>query len=82
MLQNIESQASYQYQTITVPDNEGANVLYANGALIYRSEYPESCAIYEDRVDYKRMSAKIWELSKAQANLTSLSILIKKSKAF
>lgn len=76
----VESQASYQYKTITVPDNTGAVVLYVNGTLVHRSEYPESTAVYEQRVDYNRATAKIWELAKPQANLTCLSILIKKPR--
>ncbi|KAI1300170.1 putative dimethylarginine dimethylaminohydrolase [Halotydeus destructor] len=80
VLRGIEAQASYQYNTITVADNTGAVVLYVNGTLVHRSEYPETSRVYESRIDYPRMATKIWELSKPQANLTCLSILIKKSR--
>jgi len=54
--------------------------LYINGTLIYRSEYPQCTSAFENKIDYNKLGLKIWELSKAQSNLTCLSILIKKTR--
>lgn len=37
----------FGYQTLTVPEEDGANVLYINGTLVHRSEeeVPESCKV-------------------------------------
>jgi hypothetical protein len=46
-LQRIEREATFSYQTLTVPEDIAANVLYVNGTLIHRSldEIPESCKV-------------------------------------
>jgi dimethylargininase len=46
-MQRIEREATFSYQTLTVPDGIAANVLYVNGTLIHRSvdEIPESCKV-------------------------------------
>lgn len=80
ILKQIEREATYKYYTLTVPDDAAANVLYVNGSLVHRSEYPVSNQVFQSRVDYSRVSLKLWELSKPQAYLTSLCVLIKKSK--
>jgi dimethylargininase len=80
MLKRIEREATYRYSTLTVPDDTGANVLYANGSLVHRSEFPDSSGIFQGRVDYPRVPLKVWELTKPQANLTSLCLFIRKSK--
>lgn len=33
----MEREAEFTYQTITVPEQEAANVIYSNGTLIHRS---------------------------------------------
>ena len=82
ILKKIEREATFKYFTMTVPDAEAANVIYANGSLIHRSEFPSSVAIYEERLDYPRIPIKLWELAKPQASLSCLSILIRKSRSF
>lgn len=46
-VQRIEREATFSYQTLTVPEDVAANVLYVNGTLIHRSvdEIPESCKV-------------------------------------
>jgi dimethylargininase len=46
-VQRIEREATFSYQTLTVPEDIAANVLYVNGTLIHRSvdEIPESCKV-------------------------------------
>lgn len=38
VLKRMEREATYSYQTITLPEDEAANVLYLNGTLVHRSE--------------------------------------------
>ncbi|XP_013779453.1 N(G),N(G)-dimethylarginine dimethylaminohydrolase 1-like [Limulus polyphemus] len=80
VLKRIEQEASFRYQTITVPDDNAANCVYINGTLIYSAEYPESIKVFEERVDYNKVSANVSELRKAHGALTCCSILIKKTK--
>lgn len=46
-VQRIEREATFSYQTLTVPEDIAANVLYVNGTLIHRSvdEIPDSCKV-------------------------------------
>lgn len=46
-LQRIEREATYSYQTLTVPEDKAANVIYLNGTLIHCSEeeIPESTKV-------------------------------------
>jgi hypothetical protein len=45
--QRIEREATFAYQTLTVPEDTAANVLHINGTLVHRSpaECPESCKV-------------------------------------
>ena len=40
----MEREATFSYQTLTLPEDEAANVLYLNGTLVHRSidEIPQS----------------------------------------
>ena len=80
ILKKMEREATYRYSTITVPEDVGANVLYVNGTLIHRSEFPSSSQVFEGKIDYPKIPIKLWELSKPQASLSCLSLLIHKSK--
>ncbi|KAF7493567.1 Putative dimethylarginine dimethylaminohydrolase [Sarcoptes scabiei] len=80
ILRRIASEASFPYTTITVHDNESANVIYINGTLIHRSEFPQSVREFESKVDYKRAEISLFELCKNQSTLSSLCILVKKSR--
>lgn len=44
VLKRMEREATFSYQTITLPEDEAANVLFLNGTLVHRSieEIPES----------------------------------------
>ena len=44
IIKRMEREASFKYQTITLPEEHAANMLYINGTLIHRSpqEIPES----------------------------------------
>lgn len=70
--------AKYKYDILEVPVNTCAVTLYINGTLVHRSEYLNCTEIFEKKINYNRVGLKIWELSKTQANLTCLSILVDK----
>lgn len=38
IFQRVKREATYSYQTLTVPEDSAANVLYVNGTLFHRSE--------------------------------------------
>lgn len=44
VLKRMEREATFNYQTLTVPEDQAANVLYLNGTLIHRciEEIPQS----------------------------------------
>lgn len=44
VLKRMEREATFSYQTLTLPEDEAANVLYINGTLVHRSleEIPQS----------------------------------------
>lgn len=37
VLKRMEREATFSYQTLTLPEDEAANVLYLNGTLVHRS---------------------------------------------
>lgn len=50
ILRRIEREASFSYQTITLTEEQAANVLYINGTLVHRSlaEIPVSYQVFND----------------------------------
>ncbi|KPM06416.1 hypothetical protein QR98_0048910 [Sarcoptes scabiei] len=47
---------------------------------VHRSEFPQSVREFESKVDYKRAEISLFELCKNQSTLSSLCILVKKSR--
>ncbi|XP_046395745.1 N(G),N(G)-dimethylarginine dimethylaminohydrolase 1 isoform X1 [Ischnura elegans] len=82
VLKRIEREATFTYQTITVPEDEAANVLYINNCLIHRSkeEISESFKVFEDVVKFQRRSLSMSELSKAGSGLSSCCLLFRRTK--
>ncbi|XP_013785496.1 N(G),N(G)-dimethylarginine dimethylaminohydrolase 1-like [Limulus polyphemus] len=80
VLKRIEQEASFRYQTVTVPDPGAANCIYANGTLIHAAEFPESIKVFEEKVDFNKIALNVSELQKANGALTCSCILIKKTK--
>lgn len=37
VMKRMEREATFSYQTLTLPEDEAANVLYLNGTLVHRS---------------------------------------------
>lgn len=81
-MKRIEREATYTYQTLTVSEEDAANVLYINGTLIHRtmSEVPVSCQILAEKIDIPRQMLNITELSKLGTGLTSCCLLLRRSK--
>lgn len=82
VLKRIEREATFSYQTLTVPEDIAANVLYVNGTLIHRSvdEIPESCKVFAERVDFARRTLNMSELAKAGSGLTSCCLLFRHTR--
>ncbi|KAG0427131.1 hypothetical protein HPB47_025805 [Ixodes persulcatus] len=78
----IEREATFQYQTVTVPDENATGCLYINGRLLHRQEFPESNQEFAEKIDFDRISLTASELSKASNGLPSLALLIRKSRYF
>lgn len=59
--QLIENLATFRYKTLTVPDLRAANVLFANGTLLYQDGFPESAKVC--KIAYQREGEKENETS-------------------
>ncbi|XP_042857651.1 N(G),N(G)-dimethylarginine dimethylaminohydrolase 1-like [Penaeus japonicus] len=82
-LKRIEREATFRYQTLTVPDLAAANVVFANGFLLHGSgdEYPGSSKIFEEKLSHWTLKPMAFtEMVKSGGNLSSCSILIRKSR--
>ncbi|CAH1968861.1 unnamed protein product [Acanthoscelides obtectus] len=82
VLKRMEREATYSYQTLTLPEDDAANVLYLNGTLVHRSieEIPLSFKIFGEKIDYPRRSVNISQLAKLSCGLTSSCILVRRSR--
>uniref|UniRef100_A0ABD2XKI4 Dimethylargininase n=1 Tax=Trichogramma kaykai TaxID=54128 RepID=A0ABD2XKI4_9HYME len=82
VLKRIEREATYSYQTLTVPEDTAANVLYVNGVLIHRSpeEIPQSSKLFAEKIDFPSKPVCIQELAKVSSGLTSCCLLVRKPR--
>jgi dimethylargininase len=82
-LQRIEREASFSYQTLTVPEDCAANVLSVNGTLIHRSaqEAPETCKMLASKSELQRREVAVSELAKVGSGLSSLCLLVRRTRA-
>nr|CAD7453197.1 unnamed protein product [Timema tahoe]CAD7593557.1 unnamed protein product [Timema genevievae] len=82
VLKRIKREATFSYQTLTVPEDIAANVLYVNGTLIHRSpeEIPESCKVFAERIDFPKRTLNMSELAKAGSGLTSCCLLFRRMR--
>lgn len=83
ILKRIEREATFRYQTVTVPDLNAGNVVFANGFLIHRSaeEYPASAKVIEDKLSLWTLKPITFtEFEKAKGSLSCCSILIRKTR--
>ena len=82
ILKRIEREATFTYQTLTLTEENAANVLSINGTLVHRSidEIPISYQILSEKVDMPRQVLNMTELGKYSSGLTSCCILVKRSR--
>lgn len=82
ILKRIEREATFTYQTLTLSEENAANVLTINGTLVHRSidEIPISYQILSEKVDMPRQVLNMTELGKYSSGLTSCCILVKRSR--
>lgn len=83
ILKRMEREASFTYQTLTLPEEQAANMLYINGYLIHRSpgEIPLSHKIIKEKVDIPSRNIDISEFSKFSSGLTSCCLLLRRWKS-
>ncbi|XP_020285159.1 N(G),N(G)-dimethylarginine dimethylaminohydrolase 1 isoform X2 [Pseudomyrmex gracilis] len=82
VLKRIEREATYNYKTLTVPEDEAANVLYVNGTLIHRSEdeIPQSSKVFAEKVEFPTRSLRMSELAKVSSGLSSCCLLVRRPR--
>ncbi|XP_055617104.1 N(G),N(G)-dimethylarginine dimethylaminohydrolase 1 isoform X1 [Toxorhynchites rutilus septentrionalis] len=82
ILKRIEREATYPYTTLTLQEEQAANVLYINGTLIHRSveEIPQSAAILSQKLDIPRQIVPMTELGKFSNGLSACCVLVKRSR--
>ncbi|CAH1372221.1 hypothetical protein MTP99_013721 [Tenebrio molitor] len=82
VLKRMEREATFSYQTLTLPEDDAANVLYLNGTLVHRSidEIPQSFKVFSEKIDYPRRSVNISQLAKTSCGLSSSCILVRRSR--
>ncbi|CAG4955549.1 unnamed protein product [Colias eurytheme] len=80
LLKKMEREATFSYQTLTVPEDDAANCLYANGTLIHRAieEIPQSFKVFCEKIDFARRSICFSELSKISSGLSACCLLVRK----
>ncbi|XP_055911378.1 N(G),N(G)-dimethylarginine dimethylaminohydrolase 1 [Eupeodes corollae] len=83
ILKRMEREASFAYQTLTLPEEHAANMLYINGTLIHRSpgEISQSHKIIKEKVDIPSRNIDISEFSKFSSGLTSCCLLLRRWKS-
>ncbi|XP_018324988.1 N(G),N(G)-dimethylarginine dimethylaminohydrolase 1 [Agrilus planipennis] len=82
ILKRMEREATYTYQTITLPEDDAANVLYMNGTLVHRSieEIPHSFKVFSEKIDYPRRSINYSQLAKISNGLSSSCLLVRRTR--
>jgi dimethylargininase len=66
ILKRIEREATFTYQTLTLSEENAANVLHINGCLVHRSidEIPVSFKVMSEKIDMPRKVLNFSELGK------------------
>ncbi|XP_014261714.1 N(G),N(G)-dimethylarginine dimethylaminohydrolase 1 [Cimex lectularius] len=79
VIKRIEREATHTYQTITVPEDNAANVIYCNGTLIHRAaaDTPLSAKVFAEKVDFPRKGIVMSELAKHSTGLSSCALLVR-----
>lgn len=82
ILKRIAREATFTYQTLTLAEENAANVIFLNGNFLHKpiEEIPESYKIINDKIDIPRIVVSFAELGKFSSGLSSVCILLKKSR--
>ena len=82
ILKRIEREATFSYQTLTMSEENAANVMYINGFLVHRhiDEIPISHQIINEKIDMPRKVASFAELGKYSSGLTSCCLLVRRTR--
>lgn len=82
ILKRIERESTFSYQTLTLSEENAANVLFINGVLVHRSidEIPISYKILSEKIDMPRKVLNISELGKCSSGLSSCCILVRRTR--
>jgi dimethylargininase len=82
ILKRIEREATFTYQTLTLTEENAANVLYINGNLIHRSveEIPISHQIISEKIDIPRIVLNFTELGKYSSGFSSCCVLVRRTR--
>jgi dimethylargininase len=82
ILKRIEREATFSYQTLTVSEENAANVMFINGFLVHRSidEIPITFQVLSEKVDIPRKIINFSELGKYSSGLTSCCVLVRRSR--
>ncbi|CAH2034704.1 unnamed protein product, partial [Iphiclides podalirius] len=80
LLKRMEREATFSYQTLTVPEDDAANCLFVNGTLIHRAieEIPDSFKVFCEKIDFARRSICFSELAKVSTGLSACCLLTRK----
>lgn len=82
ILKRIEREATFSYQTLTLSEENAANVLYINGFLVHRhiDEIPVSHQVINEKIDIPRKILNFNELGKYSSGPTSCCVLVRRTR--
>jgi len=82
LVKRMEREATISYQTLTLPEDEAANCIYVNNHLIHShsTETPLSVQLLKEKIEFATKEISVSEFQKTGRGLSSLCILVKKSK--
>lgn len=82
ILKRIAREATFTYQTLTLSEENAANVLFINGFLVHRSieEIPVSMQILSEKIDIPRKVLSFAELGKYSSGLTACCVLVRRTR--
>jgi len=82
LLRRVEQAAQHRYHTLTLPEERAVNCLYVSGSLLHShsTEIPLSAQVLKEKVGFPTQEVSLSEFQKTGRGLSSLCILLKKSK--
>jgi len=82
LVKRMEREATISYQTLTMPEDEAANCIFANNHLIHShsTETPLSVQLLREKIEFATKEISVSEFQKTGRGLSSLCILVKKSR--